>query len=93
MTDSAIISTPEADDEETGEDLGGLLGRAGEEGLGERWGDLGVGRGGYGSGCWSLQCGDNRETALNQMTAGDVSCQYLLAKVKQCSSSAVEAFR
>jgi hypothetical protein len=29
---------------------GNLLGGAGEEGLGKHWGDLGVGRGGYGSG-------------------------------------------
>ena len=59
------------------DELGGdLLGRAGEEGLGERWGLLG-GLGGYGSGCWSLQCADDRETALTPMTAGDVSSHYL----------------
>ena len=52
------------------------LGGAGEEGLGERWGLL-AGRGGYRSGSWSLQCADNRETALNQMTAGDVRCNCL----------------
>ena len=49
------------------------LGRAGEEGLGEGWEVL-EGSGGYGSGCWSLQCADDCETALTPMTAGDVSC-------------------
>ena len=53
---------------------GDQLGRAGEEGLGERWGVLG-GRGGYGSGCWSLQCADDKQTALNPMTTGDISSQ------------------
>ena len=51
---------------------GDHLGRATEEGLGEGWEFL-DGRGGYGSGCWSLQCADNRETALNQMAAGSAN--------------------
>ena len=55
---------------------GDQLGGAGEEGLGERWRLLG-GLGGYGSGCWSLQCADNRETALTPMTAREVGCHYL----------------
>ena len=57
---------------------GDLLGRAGEKALGGGWEILGDGLGGgYGSGCWSLQCADDRETALTPMTAGDVGCHYL----------------
>ena len=60
----------------TDEVVGNLLGGAAEEAAGESWEVLG-GRGGYGSGSWSLQCADDRETALNQMTAGDVRCHCL----------------
>ena len=53
---------------------GNLLGGAGEEALGEGWEILGDGLGGgYGSGCWSLQCADDRETALNPMAAGSAN--------------------
>ena len=48
-----------------------------EEGVGQGWEILGSGLGGYGSGCWSLQCADDRETALIPMTAGDVSWHCL----------------
>jgi hypothetical protein len=57
---------------------GNLLGGAAEEAAGESWEVLGVGRGGYGSGCWSLQCADARITALNPMTAREVSCHIHL---------------
>ena len=60
----------------TNEVGGDQLGGAGEEGLGERWGLLIV-RSVYGSGCWSLQCADDRATALTPMTAGEVGCHYL----------------
>ena len=64
----------QATDEVGGDQLGG----AGEEGLGERWGVLGDELlGGYGSGCWSLQCADDRATALTPMTAREVGCHYL----------------
>jgi hypothetical protein len=53
---------------------------------------LGVGRGGYGSGCWSLQCADDRATALNsndsrQMSAGTRSA------LQQKLSNAARSFR